>query len=477
MQARLTLSPAQIHDDLLRFTLAAPSMWFWLLVVILGAIVGAGAIGIGVLVYLGLQFQGLTNVTLWSVQIVNFVYWAGVSHAGVMLSAVLRLTQAEWRRPITRAAEVLTVVALVTAAIFPLTHTGRPWRTLYWMFPYDFTRDVWPSVRSALFWDMSAIITYLMGTVVFVYLTLLPDLALCRERTSGWRRRVYGALSLGFRGTTRQWRLQSITAILLSVLILPVFVSDHSAVAWDLSMAIVPGWHSTVYGPYFLAGAVLAGSAAVVTFMVALRRALRLEQYLTPDHFDAMGRLLVVIASIWLFLLLMHFYFDVSGQDPVTLAVWELRLFTAPYNVLSPIMLLVTCVVPIPIWLIRRFRRNPAIMFWTSLLVTLGMYLERYILVVTPLSYKHPFVFTWIVAYEPRPLEYVVILSTFALVILGVTLFAKLFPIVPIYDVKEGQALRQEIQVGRVRVPAVVRASSASPAFDASAAAREEPVE
>jgi Ni/Fe-hydrogenase subunit HybB-like protein len=460
MQATRSAPGSTVNDDLLRFVLDSPPRWFWPATVGLGLGIGAGAVAVALMVVYGIGLLAKSNTQMWTVQIATFIYWAGVSHAGIMITAILRLSQAEWRRPITRAAEALTIFSLAAAAIFPITHTGRPWRTIYWVFPYDFARNLWPNVRSALIWDAFAIVSYLLGVLLFAYVALIPDLALARDRAGGRRGRLYGLLALGFRGTTRQWELQKLAAFLLPTFILAVYVSDHAAVAWDLSMALVPGWHSTVFGPYFLAGSVYSGVAAVATVMAVFRRALHLERYITADHFDALGRLLLPISLTWAFLWLVDLYFGLYGRDPIELAVWELRLFTPPWSVLYPIFLLTTLVLPLPIWLVRRFRRNVGLVFGASLLVNVGMWLERYITVITPLSWKQPFVFTWVTGYEPRPIEYALMAATVALVSLGILLFAKLFPIVPLYEVKEGQLLRREVRVGRARLPAVVRATT-----------------
>ena len=262
---------------------------------------------------------------------------------------------------------------------------------------------------------------------------------------------------MGFHGSKRQWRLQAIAGILLSALILPIFVSVHSIVSWDFAMAILPGWHSTVFPPYFVIGAVHSGVSAVATVMASLRRVFHLEDYITPDHFDALGRLLVAVATAWLFFFLMDFYFGIFRRDPTEVAVWQLRLFTPPYSTLFPIFLLTAYVIPVPIWLFRRFRRNIGMMFWTSLLVNVGMWLERYILIVPPQSFKEPFTYLWVPPYVPQPPEYILTLAGFGLVSFGFLIFAKIFPIIPLYDIKEGQVLKHEIRIGRVRVPAIFR--------------------
>jgi Ni/Fe-hydrogenase subunit HybB-like protein len=383
-----------------------------------------------------------------------------MSHAGVMISAILRLTQAEWRRPITRTAEMLAVFSLITAAIFPIIHTGRLWRTTYWVFPYDFNRGVWPDIRSALIWDPSAVVTYLLGTLLFVYVDLIPDAAVARDRATGWRKQIYAALSLGFRGTSRQWRMQEVAGQLVSALVLAVFVSVHSIVAWDLSMALQPAWHSTALAPYFVLGAVYSGVAGVLTAMIILRRALHLEEYITERHFDAVGRLLLAVAPAYFFFFLTDFYFGLFSRDPNELQIWNLRVFEPPTNLLF-FTQIATLILPIPFWFFRRFRRSVGVMFWTSVSVNVGMWLERYLLVVTPLQLKQPFTFGWIPTYVPSVVEAVATLASFALVGLGVIVFAKVLPIIPLWDEKEGQVLATSVQIGQLDIPAAARISDA----------------
>jgi molybdopterin-containing oxidoreductase family membrane subunit len=469
MQERHALSPPRINADLLGFVLKTPR-WFWIAAGVFGAILGAAVVSETVMVIVGLQVMGLSNTQLWAVLITNFIFWVGISHAGVMISSILRLTQAEWRRPITRSAEVLAIFSLATAGVFPLIHTGRIWRTLYWIFPYDFTRNIWPNVRSALVWDPSAIVTYLTGTLLFVYVDLIPDLAVARDRSHGWRHLLYTVLALGFTGRLRQWRVQEASGMLLSALILCVFVSVHSIVAWDLSMAILPGWHSTALAPYFVIGAVHSGVAGVVTTMIALRYALKARDYITDQHLDTIARLQIVVALAYLFFFLTDFYFGLFARDPVEVRVWELRTSVWPNNLLFLIQVVTALVIPFPLWLFRRIRRSAAAMFWISISVNIGMFLERYLLVVNPVTAKQPFVFMWLTAYQPRLVEYLYTAGAVALVAVGILVFAKLLPIIPLWDVKEGQVLAQEVLVGRARVPAVVRESAAAQAEEEAAA-------
>lgn len=455
MRERKVLSDSLINDELLRFPLHTPT-WFWFAAGFLGLFILAFITAIGIMVIFGLGVTGLNKPVMWGWMITNFVFWVGISHAGVMISAILRLSQAEWRRPVTRAAEVLTVFSLATAALFPLIHTGRPWRAILWVFPYDFARGIWPSVRSPLIWDPSAIFTYLTGSTLFVYVALLPDLAVARDRTTGWRHAFYSALALGFRGTPRQWKLQTIAGILLSALILPVFVSVHSIVSWDFAVALVPVWHGTVFAPYFVIGAVHSGVSAVATMMAVLRWIFRLENYITPDHFDALGRLLVTVGTAWLYFFFLDVVFALFSQETEEVIVMQQRLFEWPWNFLTIMLLVTAYVIPIPLWLSRRVRRSITAMFFTSLLVNIGMWTERYWIIVPGLMKKYDFSYSWD-QFTPSVIEIMLVVGSFAIVFFGLLLFAKIFPIIPIFEQKEGQIFAEEVQVGRARVPAVIR--------------------
>ncbi len=215
----------------------------------------------GYQLWYGIGVSGKRWPTFWALYLTNFVFWIGISHAGTLISAILRLVNAGWRRPVTRCAEVITVFALMIGAMFPIIHLGRPWLA-FWLFPYPSAREIWPNFRSPLAWDFFAINTYLTGSLLFLFLPMIPDFALIRDRATGWRRTFYGTLSFGWRGTTKQWnRLESAMQI-MAIAILPVAVSVHTIVSFDFSMANVPMWHSTIFGPYFVAGAIFSGIAA-----------------------------------------------------------------------------------------------------------------------------------------------------------------------------------------------------------------------
>ena len=319
MQEGRVLPAREVNRDLLRSILTTPN-WYWVTVALM-AIIVIGAMGAaGLMINKGMGLTGLNRPVMWGFFIVNFVFWIGISHAGVMLSAILRLSKAEWRRPATRAAEVLTVFSLMTAVTMPLIHTGRPWRLVYWVYtlpfvPYDFARGIWPNVRSPLVWDPSAIFTYLTSSILFVIIALIPDMAVLRDRTTGIRHQAYAMLAMGWQGTPRQWKLQIIAGILLSALILPVFVSVHSIVSWDFGMAVsVKSWHSTIFAPYFVVGAVHSGVSAVVFVMILLRWIYGWEEYIRHEHIDALGRLLIVVATGWFYFFVMEVIFGFYGR-------------------------------------------------------------------------------------------------------------------------------------------------------------------
>ncbi len=456
MQERRALTHQQINKELMRSVVAQP-LWHWGLILLLGTIVAGGASAVGWMVNQGIGVTGLHRPVMWGFMITNFVFWVGISHAGVMLSAILRLSQAEWRRPATRAAEVLTIFALMTALTMPLVHTGRPWRVVYWVFPYDFARGIWPNIRSPLVWDPSAITTYLTATILFVYVLLLPDLAIIRDRTKGITSTVYGVLALGWRGTFRQWKFQLLAGIFLSALILPVFVSVHSIVSWDFGVSIAgEGWHNTIFAPYFVIGAVHSGVSAVVTVMIALRWLFKWDNYIRPEHIDSLGRLLILVALSWFFFFSVEFLMGLYGGEGAEVPLRETQLFGHPWKWLFITFLLCAFFVPVSFWLFRGARRNMWIMFVTTILVNVGMWLERFIIIVPSLMRKQPLTFDWS-TYRPSPVEITIVGATFALVFLGVITFTKFLPLMPISDIKEGQTLADEIKIGRRTVPAVKR--------------------
>ena len=462
MQEGRSLTDQEINQSVLK-TLFDNPLWYWGLVGGLSLIVLGAMSAAGYMFNQGLGVTGLNRPVMWGFFITNFVFWIGVSHAGVMLSAILRLSKAEWRRPATRAAEVLTVFSLMTAMLMPLIHSGRPWRLIYWIsipmtpIPYDWARGIFPSIRSALVWDPSAVNTYLICSTLFVLVALLPDLAVIRDRSAGMRRKIYSVLSLGWRGTSRQWKLQIIAGVLLSALILPVFVSVHSIVSFDFSMALsVKSWHSTIFPPYFVIGAVHSGVAMVVIVMILMRWFFGWHAFIRPEHFDALGRLLIVVATGWFFFFALEFIFGLYSLEADEIALKQFLTNQAPWSWWFIAFIGVTYFIPVSMWLFRGVRRNPMLMLGTCAFVNIGMWLERFLIIVPGLAQKQTFSQTWY-TYAPSPVEIVIVIGTFAMVSMLMLLFAKVFPLIPLYDIKEGEILKTEIQIGRRTVPAVIR--------------------
>ncbi len=456
MQQRRTIDQIHTNRVLLNGQLDTPKWWLPT-VIGLAVIVLIGIVLIGIMVNKGLGVTGLSRPVFWGLFITTFVFWVGISHAGIMISAILRLSQAEWRRPVTRAAELLTVFSLLTALLFPLMHAGRPWRIVYYILPYDFARGIYPNIRSPLIWDPVAISTYLTGSTLFLYIALLPDLGNLRDRTTGWQNALYTVLALGWRGNPRQWKLQTVGGILLSALMLPIFVSVHSIVSWDFAVTpAVEGWHSTIFAPYFVIGAVHSGVSAVVTMMALMRWLWKWEDFIRPEHFDALARLLIVVATGWLAFTFLELIFAVYGLDAPELALRELQIFQWPWWLLFVTFVLTGYVIPVTMWLQKSVRNNIALMFWSSIFVNIGMWLERFLIIVPGLARKTPFVYTW-ESYRPSGLEWFILFWSLCWVTFLMLLFARFFPLVPLFEQKESQTFSDSIKIGRATVPAIVR--------------------
>src|SRR6266516_6808767 len=314
MTAPELLPYQKIRDDLFR-PLAGISGRYLAVVLAMLAVIATGLVAWVYQLSSGMGVTGLHRPVFWGFYIVDFVFWIGISHAGTLISAILRLTDAAWRKPVTRAAEAITVFALMIGGMFPIIHLGRGW-LFYWLLPYPNSRLLWPNFRSPLLWDLTAILTYMTGSVIYLYLPLIPDMAQLAEHNTPWRRKLYRTLSLGWTGCDREWHALERAMKLMAGIILAVAVSVHTVVAWDFAMAIAPMWHSTIFGPYFVVGAIFSVIAALIVALAALRKILHLELYFTRHHFNNLAKLLLTMSLLW-------FYFTAAenltvwyGNDP-----------------------------------------------------------------------------------------------------------------------------------------------------------------
>ncbi|MCZ6515268.1 MAG: polysulfide reductase NrfD [Acidobacteria bacterium] len=423
----------QIDQDLLRPVFKGSPRYF-LAVAFFAAIVLTALGAWGYQILAGMGVAGINHPIFWGFYITNFVFWIGLSHAGTLISAILRITHARWRRPVTRCAEVLTVFALSIGALFPLIHLGRVWK-FYWLLPYPSERGLWPNFRSPLLWDAMAITTYLLGSVTFLLLPTIPDFALMRDKFPGWKKKVYAVLALGWRGTAQQWHRLETAMNILAVVIIPVAVSVHTVVSWDFAMVPVPMWNTAIFGPYFVCGAIFSGIAALIIVMFFIRKLLHLEHYLQPIHFDNLGKLLLTLSLLWLYFIFAEHLTAWYNNEPSEMAVfWStIRGRYAPY-----FWTMVVCnfAIPFPILAIRRLRTVGGTLI-ASFAVLIGMWLERFLIIVPSLSYKQ-IPYAW-GSYQPSWVEITITAGTFAAIILLYLLFVKVVPIISIWELKGGE--------------------------------------
>ncbi len=423
---------SRINDDLLRPVLQT-SPRFYLAVALVGAVAALGFVAWGYQIWNGIGTAGIRRPVFWGFYITNFVFWIGISHAGTLISAILRLTNAGWRRPVTRCAEAITVFALMIGAMFPLIHLGRPWLA-FWLFPIPNERGLWPNFRSPLLWDFFAINTYLLGSLLFLLLPMLPDFALLRDRASGWRRRIYRWLALGWEGRPRQWHRLETAMHIMAILIIPVAVSVHSIVSFDFAMAPVPMWHSTIFAPYFVVGAIFSGIAALILAMALLRKLLHLEEYLQPVHFDNLGKLLLVMSLLWFYFVFSERLTVWYGNDPAEMAVFHATQ-SGPYAPLFWTMVVCNFLLPLPLLAIKRLRTITGTVI-ASLAVVVGMWLERFLIIVPSLARKY-LPYSW-GTYRPTWVEMAITAATFAGMVLLYMLFTKLVPVISVWEFKVG---------------------------------------
>lgn len=394
----------------------------------------------------GLGVTAMRNYVSWGLYISTFVFFIGISHSGTLVSAILRITKQEWRRPITRSAELLTFVSLLFGGIMPIIDLGRPDRIANLV--------IFGRVQSPLLWDVISICTYFTGSTVFLFLPMIPDMALCRDRLKvcetrfdKFRKWLYTKMALGWKGTKTQWHRLELTMTIMTIVIIPVAVSVHTVVSYIFAMTLRPGWNSTVFGPYFVAGALYSGSAGVILGMVAFRKLYSLEKYITARHFDLMGRIVLALTMIYAYLNLNEYW--IPAYKMATAEGHLLNdLFSGSYSIAFWTCQFGTVLIPIIVLAIPAGRKLIPITI-TCIIIVLGAWVKRYLIVVPTLL--HPFMpiqevpGTWS-SYFPNYVEFSVTAACLAGIFLVITLFAKMFPMMAVWEVEEGIQIEYDKQ-------------------------------
>jgi Ni/Fe-hydrogenase subunit HybB-like protein len=385
------------------------------------------------LVSVGIGLFGVMIPVAWGWAIVNFVWWIGIGHAGTLISAILLLLRQKWRQSINRFAEAMTLFAVACAGIFPLIHLGRPWFA-YWLFPYPSTMGIQPQFRSPLVWDVFAVSTYFTVSLLFWFLGLIPDLATLRDRaTRRVPRFIYGMLAMGWRGSAVHWHRYESAYLLLAGLATPLVVSVHTVVSFDFAVALVPGWHSTIFPPYFVAGAIYSGFAMVLTIAIPLRKLYGLEDFITLRHLKNMAIVMLATGMIVAYGYLMETFMAWYSGDIFEKYMMMNRMF-GPYGWLYWVLILFNILIPQALW-VRSLQTNPWVLFFIAIAVNIGMWLERYVIVVV--SLHRDFMPSAWGMYSGTIFDYGVFVGTIGLFVALLFLFIRLLPMISIFEMRE----------------------------------------
>ncbi|MBI4861464.1 MAG: polysulfide reductase NrfD [Candidatus Riflebacteria bacterium] len=426
------VTAGSLDDQVLAFPDRPPPLkWFVALAFTLGCF-AVGALLIVYTICTGIGVWGNNRPVFWGFDIINFVFWIGIGHAGTLISAILFLFRARWRNAIARFAEAMTIFAVMCAGIFPLIHVGRPWLA-FWLFPYPNQRGIWPNFRSPLMWDVFAVNTYFSVSLMFWYLGLVPDLASLRDRTRpGFRKVIYAILSLGWRGSATHWLHFEKAYLLLAGLATGLVLSVHSVVSFDFAVSLVPGWHMTIFPPYFVTGAIFAGFAMVVIVLVVVRESMDLGNLITLRHLDLMNKVILGTSCLMGYSYLMEAFTAWYSMNPflhhtfrqyVAGTYWWAGWICIGCNILAP-----------QLFWVPKWRRSYPVMLFVALAVTVGMWFERFVIIVISLSQDY-LPSSWHV-YWPTPVDFGILLGSFGLFFSLVLLFARVLPIIATTEVK-----------------------------------------
>jgi Ni/Fe-hydrogenase subunit HybB-like protein len=380
----------------------------------------------------GIGIWGVNVPIAWGFAIVNFVWWIGIGHAGTLISAILLLLRQEWRTSINRFAEAMTLFAVACAGLFPLLHLGRPWFA-YWLVPYPSTMNIWPQFRSPLVWDVFAVSTYLTVSLLFWYVGLIPDMATLRDRASSRVGRVtYGILAMGWRGSAIHWHRYDTAYLLLAGLATPLVVSVHTVVSFDFAISIVPGWHTTIFPPYFVAGAIYSGFAMVMVLAIPIRAVYRLEDFITMRHLQNMAKVMLATGMIVAYGYLMENFTAWYSANPFERSQ-TLNRWTGPYAPVFWALIFFNILIPQVLWL-KRVRTSVRLLFLVALSVNVGMWLERFIIVVT--SLHRDFLPSAWNMYYPTFWDWSTYIGTIGLFFALLFLFLRFLPMISIFEMR-----------------------------------------
>lgn len=391
-------------------------------------------VSLGVLFALGVGIWGINNPVMWAFDIINFVWWIGIGHAGTLISAILLLLRQRWRTSINRFAEAMTLFAVACAAIFPLVHTGRPWLAFYWLTPYPNVMGVWPQFRSPLMWDVFAVGTYASVSAVFWFIGLVPDFASLRDRTKNKCLQVlFGVLSLGWRGSARHWERYETAYLLLAGLCTPLVLSVHTIVSFDFAVSVLPGWHTTIFPPYFVAGAIYAGFAMVLTLMIPLRWYYGLRDMITMKHLDNMAKVMLATGLIVAYGYAMEAFIAWYSADEFEQFVLLKNRALGPYGWSYWCLILFNVLIPQIMWS-KKARGNIKILFATAMAVNVGMWLERFVIIVESL-HRDFLPSSWGMFY-PTVWDFSTLLGTMGLFATLLFLFVRFVPVISMFEMK-----------------------------------------
>ena len=402
------------------------------------ALLGVGSLlaimlgSIGYLIFEGIGIWGLNNPVGWGWAIVNFVFWVGIGHAGTLISAILFLLRQRWRTSINRFAEGMTLMAVICALIFPGIHVGRIW-VAYWMFPYVNQMSIWPNFRSPLLWDVFAVSTYFTASLLFWYTGLIPDLATLRDRaTNKIKKIIFGILSVGWRGGNRQWKHYELAYLILAGISTPLVLSVHSVVSTDFAVSILPGWHTTIFPPYFVAGAIFSGFAMVMTLSIIARKIFGLEEFITVRHLERMNKIMLLTGMMVGYAYSIEFFIAWYSGNPYEQFVFINRA-TGPYA--WAYWTMITCNVLVPqIFWFKKLRNLVPVMFAASILINVGMWFERFVIVVSSLAQDFlPANWDY---YMPSIWDILTFVGSFGLFFTLFLLFIRFLPIIAMSEVK-----------------------------------------